>query len=37
VEFDFELGAVDEEKSPGIVPEMGTSDQPDGACDLVGI
>jgi len=35
VEFNFGLGAVAVETSPGLVPEMESTDQPNGECDLV--
>jgi len=34
VGFNFGLGAVAVATSPGIVPEMETTDQPNGECDL---
>ena len=34
MEFNFGLGAVAAATSPGIVPEMETTDQPNGECDL---
>ena len=35
MEFNFGLGAVAVEMSPGILPEIESADQPNGECDLL--